>query len=60
MVDTFSKFSAGLDENDNTKVAAYLAMLAEYIRDAFHCTVLLDCSQQDTVNCQATARRIYP
>jgi hypothetical protein len=41
MVDTFSKFSAGLDENDNSEVAAYLAVLSEYIREAFECTVLL-------------------
>lgn len=41
MVDTFSKFSAGLDENDNSEVAAYLASLSENIREDFHCTVLL-------------------
>lgn len=41
LVDTFSKFAAGLDENDNAKVAAYLAMLAEVIRDEFDCSVLL-------------------
>jgi hypothetical protein len=41
LIDTFSKFSAGIDENDNSVVAAYLAVLSEYIRDAFQCTVLL-------------------
>jgi hypothetical protein len=41
MVDTFSKFSAGLDENDNGEVAAYLGSLSKFIREAFACTVLL-------------------
>ena len=41
MVDTFSKFAAGVDENDNTEVAGYLAVLSECIRDEFNCTVLL-------------------
>jgi hypothetical protein len=41
VVDTFSKFSAGIDENDNGEVSAYLAGLTEYLRDEFRCTVLL-------------------
>jgi hypothetical protein len=41
VVDTFSKFSAGIDENDNSEVAAYLSVLAEQIRDAFQTTVVL-------------------
>jgi hypothetical protein len=41
VVDTFSKFSAGLDENDNSEVAAYLSLLSENIRDAFKATVIL-------------------
>jgi hypothetical protein len=40
-VDTFSKFSAGIDENDNSEVAAYLSVLSEHIREAFDATVLL-------------------
>jgi hypothetical protein len=40
-IDTFSKFSAGIDENDNSEVAAYLSMLSECIREAFNATVLL-------------------
>jgi hypothetical protein len=41
VVDTFSKFSAGIDENDNSEVAEYLSTLSEHIRDAFHATVVL-------------------
>jgi hypothetical protein len=41
VIDTFSKFSAGIDENDNSEVAAYLSVLSECIRDAFGATVLL-------------------
>src|SRR6202030_621628 len=40
-IDTFSKFAAGIDENDNSEVAAYLSALSECIRDAFNATVLL-------------------
>jgi putative DNA primase/helicase len=40
-VDTFSKFSAGIDENDNSEVAAYLSGLAEQIRETFRTTVVL-------------------
>jgi hypothetical protein len=41
VVDTFSKFSAGIDENDNSEVAEYLSQLSQHIRDAFHATVVL-------------------
>jgi hypothetical protein len=41
MIDTLSKFSAGLDENDNGEVAEFLAALTRHIRDRFECTVLL-------------------
>jgi hypothetical protein len=41
VVDTFSKFSAGLDENDNGEVSTYLARLSLAIRDAFGASVLL-------------------
>jgi AAA domain len=41
VVDTLSKFSAGLDENSNFEVAMFLGRLAEAIRDRFKCTVLL-------------------
>jgi hypothetical protein len=41
VVDTFSKFSAGIDENDNSEVAAYLSALSACIRDALSATVLL-------------------
>jgi hypothetical protein len=41
VIDTLSKFSAGLDENDNGEVAAFLAALTAEIREEFSCTVLL-------------------
>lgn len=41
VVDTFSKFSAGLDENDNGEVGQYLARLSERLRQRFKATVLL-------------------
>jgi hypothetical protein len=41
VVDTFSKFSAGLDENDNGEVSTYLARLSRSIREVFKTTVLL-------------------
>lgn len=40
-IDTFSKFAAGIDENDNSEVAAYLSALSECIREAFSATVLI-------------------
>lgn len=41
VVDTFSKFSPGLDENDNPKVAEFLTRLGMALRDVFGCTLLL-------------------
>lgn len=41
VIDTLSKFSAGLDENDNGQVAAFLAALTQELREEFKCTVLL-------------------
>lgn len=41
LIDTLSKFAAGMDENSNSEVACYLSRLASAIRDRFGCTVLL-------------------
>ena len=41
VVDTYSKYAPGLDENDNAEVALYLAMLCAGLRDHYRCTVLL-------------------
>lgn len=41
LIDTLSKFSAGMDENDNGEVAAFLAALTSSLRERFACTVLL-------------------
>jgi len=41
VIDTLSKFSAGLDENKNDEVAEYLGDLAVGLRDRFDATVLL-------------------
>lgn len=41
VVDTFSKFAPGLDENDNAAAAAFLSGLAVDLRDELACTVLL-------------------
>jgi hypothetical protein len=41
LIDTMSKFSAGVDENDNGEVAAFLSGLGADFRDALGCTVLL-------------------
>jgi KaiC/GvpD/RAD55 family RecA-like ATPase len=40
VIDTFSKFSSGIDENSNGEVAQYLSGLS-MLRDEFGCTVLL-------------------
>jgi AAA domain len=40
VIDTFSKFSAGIDENSNGEVAQYLSGLC-MLRDEFRCTVIL-------------------
>jgi hypothetical protein len=41
IVDTFSKFSAGLDENSNQEVAEYLSKLTVGLRERYSATVLL-------------------
>jgi hypothetical protein len=41
VIDTLSKFSAGVDENDNGEMSTYLARLSEHIRQALGATVLL-------------------
>ena len=41
IVDTFSKFSAGLDENSNQEVAEYLSKLTVGVRERYCSTVLL-------------------
>lgn len=41
LIDTLSKYSAGLDENENSEVRDFLASLSENLRDVFGCTILL-------------------
>ena len=41
VVDTLSKFSAGLDENDNGEMSTYLGRLVTHILRAFSATVLI-------------------
>jgi hypothetical protein len=41
LIDTFSKYAAGLDENDNAAVAAFLALLSEMLRRRYECTIVL-------------------
>jgi hypothetical protein len=41
LIDTMSKYSPGLDENDNSLAAAFLSRLAVQLRDALQATVLL-------------------
>jgi hypothetical protein len=41
LVDTFSKYAPGLDENDNAEVALYLSLLSSELRDAYDCALLL-------------------
>jgi hypothetical protein len=41
VIDTLSKFSTGLDENDNAQVAAFLSTLSIHLRENLGCTVLL-------------------
>jgi len=41
VIDTFSKFSAGLDENDNAQVAAFLSGISRALREEFKTTVLI-------------------
>jgi hypothetical protein len=41
VVDTLSKFSAGMDENSNQEVAAYLSQLSRFIRERYEASVLI-------------------
>jgi hypothetical protein len=41
VVDTLSKFSAGIDENNNSEMAAYLASLSLQLRDEFESALLM-------------------
>jgi hypothetical protein len=41
VVDTFSKYAPGLDENDNAEVAAFLSALSAGLRERYGATVLL-------------------
>lgn len=41
IVDTFSKYATGIDENDNAKVAAFLELVSASLRDHYGATVLL-------------------
>lgn len=41
LIDTFSKFSIGIDENDNGEVAEFLGSLSGNLRDEYRCTVLV-------------------
>jgi len=41
VIDTLSKFSAGMDENSNQEVAEYLAQVSRYIRERYHASVLI-------------------
>jgi len=40
-IDTFSKYTAGLDEDSNTEVAAFLSALSRGVREQFKSSVLL-------------------
>jgi hypothetical protein len=40
-IDTMSKYTAGLDENSNAEVAAFLTDLGAHLRDRYQATVLL-------------------
>ena len=40
MIDTVSKFTPGMKENDNAEMSAFLAAVSEGIRDHLHCTTL--------------------
>jgi hypothetical protein len=41
VIDTWSKFAGGLDENSNSEVAEYLSSLSRALRERFRCTVLI-------------------
>jgi hypothetical protein len=41
VIDTYSKFSPGIDENDNGEVAAFIQKLSYGLREKYGCTVAL-------------------
>jgi len=41
VIDTFSKYAAGLDENDNAAVALFLSTISQQLRERYTATVLL-------------------
>lgn len=41
LIDTLSKYSAGLDENENSEVRDFLEALSDSFRNIFGCTILL-------------------
>lgn len=41
VIDTLSKFSAGMDENSNQEVAAYLSQVSRYLRERYEASVLI-------------------
>jgi hypothetical protein len=41
VVDTLSKFSAGMDENSNQEVAAYLSQVSRFLRERYEASVLI-------------------
>lgn len=41
LIDTLSKYSAGLDENENSEVRDFLEAISLSLRNAFGCTILL-------------------
>jgi hypothetical protein len=41
VIDTLSKFSAGMDENSNQEVAEYLAQVSRYLRERYEASVLI-------------------
>ena len=41
VIDTLSKFSAGMDENSNQEVAAYLSAVSRFIRERYDASVLI-------------------
>lgn len=41
VIDTLSKFSAGMDENSNQEVAAYLSQVSRFLRERYEASVLI-------------------
>jgi hypothetical protein len=41
LVDTYSKYAMGIDENDNAEVALFLGMLSGGLRDEYGATMLV-------------------